>query len=167
MQGMSGNSIVRQTSDVLVIFASQFSLLRAPGTERPFRIGFCAYCAFPGAAVIKNFSISKPGHTTGGSGRGARRGGGARSGKTRCQQNCSPRTQGSTVLSKAPQTNRLNVSPEARTSEILCTPMEEQSPLLTTDSSAVFPRFIRGLSAGREALFLPVADQCTVDDLSL
>ena len=37
-----------------VIVALQFSLLRAPGTERPFRIGFCANSVFPGAAVIRN-----------------------------------------------------------------------------------------------------------------
>ena len=38
-----------------------------------------------------NLSSPKPGHTTGGSGRGARRGGGAASGRTGCQQNSSPR----------------------------------------------------------------------------
>jgi hypothetical protein len=39
---------------VPVIVALQFSLLRAPGTGRPFRTGFCANSAFPGAAVIRN-----------------------------------------------------------------------------------------------------------------
>ena len=42
------------------------------------------------------------------------------------------------------KTNVLNVSPEARTSEILCKPMEEHNDRLTS-----------GLSAGREALFIP------------
>ena len=37
-----------------VIVALQFSLLRAPGTERPFRTDFCAKSAFPSAAVIRN-----------------------------------------------------------------------------------------------------------------
>ena len=37
-------------------------------------------------------------------------------------QNCSPRRQASLVPSKASKTRRLNVSPEARTSEILCKP---------------------------------------------
>ena len=46
-------------------------------------------------------------------------------------------------------------SPEARTKEILFKPMEEQSPRLTTGWQPVHPRFIRGLSPGREALFLP------------
>ena len=45
---------------------------------------------------------------------------------------------------KASKTRRLNVSPEARTSESLCKPMEEQSPRLTTGSSAVYQRFITG-----------------------
>ena len=72
-----------------------------------------------------NLSNPKPGHTTGASGRSARRGGGAGSGLTGCQQNCSPRKQASLAPSKASKT-RLLVSPEARTSEILCKPMEEQ-----------------------------------------
>ena len=79
----------------------------------------------------EHLSSPKPGHTTGGSGRGARRGGGAGSGRTGCQQNCSPRRQASLVPPKASKTRRLNVSPEARTSEILCKPVEEQNPRLT------------------------------------
>ena len=47
-----------------------------------------------------NLSNPKPGHTTGGSGRGARRSGQAGSGKIGCQRNHSPRKQKSTVLSK-------------------------------------------------------------------
>ena len=42
-----------------------------------------------------NLSSPKPGHTTSGSGRGACLGGGAGSGKTGCQQNCSPWRQAS------------------------------------------------------------------------
>ena len=75
------------------------------------------------------------------SGRTARRRG---SGRTACQQNCSPRRQASFAPSKASKTRRLHDSPEARTSEILCKPMEDQNPRLTT-----------GSSAGREALFVP------------
>ena len=70
--------------------------------------------------------------------------GGAGSGKIGCQQKYSPRKQKSTVLSKASRKHRFNVSPEARTTEILCKPTEEQNDRLT-----------RGLSAGREALFDP------------
>ena len=77
-------------------------------------------------------------------GRGARRNGGAGSGRTGCQQNCSPRGHASLAPSKESKTSRLNVFPEARTSEILCKPMQEQSPRLN-----------RGLTAGREALFVP------------
>ena len=61
-------------------------------------------------------------------------------GRTGCQQNCSPRGQASPVPPKASETRRLNVSPEARTSEILCKPMEEQNPRLTRGSSAVYRR---------------------------
>ena len=64
--------------------------------------------------VIKHLSSPKPGHTTGGSGRGARRGGGAGSGRTGCQQNYSPRRQASLVPPKASKKRRFNVSPEAR-----------------------------------------------------
>ena len=94
----------------------------------------------------KRFDLSgpKPGHTTGGSGRGARRGGGAGLGRTGRRQNSSPRRQASLVPSKASKTRLLNVSSEARTSEILCKPMEEQSPRLTTGSQPVHPRFITG-----------------------
>ena len=59
-------------------------------------------------------------------------------------QNSSPRRQASLVPSKAPKTRCLNVPPEARTSEIVCKPMGEQSPLLTTGLYAVHLRFISG-----------------------
>ena len=87
---------------------------------------------------VLHLSISKPGHTTGRSGRGARRGARAGSGSIGCQQNCLPRKQESLVLSKASKTRRLNVSPESRTSEILC-----KSNAGT--KSPVDNRFIRGL----------------------
>ena len=95
-----------------------------------------------------------PGHTAGGSGRGARRGGGAVLGRTGCQQNGSPRRQASPVLSKASQTRRLNDPPEARTSEILFKPMGEQNPWLTTSSSAVYPRFISGTASALRSWLL-------------
>ena len=90
--------------------------------------------------VAHNLSSPKPGHTTGGSGRGAWRRGGAGSGRTGCQQNYPPERQASLVPSKESRTYCLNFSPEARTSEILGKPMEEQSPRLTTGSSAVYQR---------------------------
>ena len=37
-----------------VIVTRKISLLRAPRTGRPFRTGFCAKSAFPGAVVIRN-----------------------------------------------------------------------------------------------------------------
>ena len=93
-----------------------------------------------------HLSSAKPGHMAGGSGWGARRAGGAVSGRTGCQQNCSPKRQASFVPFKESNTCRLNVFPETRTSEILCKPkpMEEQNPRLTTGSSMVFPWLIRG-----------------------
>ena len=91
-----------------------------------------------------NLSNQKPGHTTGGSGRGARRSGRAGSGKIGCRQNYSPRKQRSPVPSKVSKKRCFNVPPTARSSEILCKPMEEQHQQLTT-----------GLSTGREALFVP------------
>ena len=94
----------------------------------------------PGFGTVRFYLPNpKPGHTTGGSGRGARRGGGAGSGRTGCQQKCSPRGRASPVPLKASKTRRLNDPPEARTREIPFKPMEEQNPRLTT-----------GLSAGRE-----------------
>ena len=69
-----------------------------------------------------DLSSPKPEHTTGGSGRSARRGDKAGSVRTGCQQNCSPRKQASLVPPKTSRTYCLNVSPEARTSEILCKP---------------------------------------------
>ena len=76
------------------------------------------------------------------SGRTAGRRGGV--GQDCMPTNCSPRGQSFLVPSKASKTRRLNVSPEARTNEILCKPMEEQSPRLNRGSSAVHQRFISG-----------------------
>ena len=61
----------------------------------------------------------KHGRTTGGSGRSARRSSWEISGKVGCQQNYLPRNRRSTVPSKASKKNPANISPEARTSEIL------------------------------------------------
>ena len=98
--------------------------------------------------MYKKYQLNpKPGHTTGGSGRSARRSGRERSGKIGCQQNYSPRKQKSTVPSKASKKCRLNVSPEARTSEILCKPTEEQNHRLTRGLSAVYHRFISGMGS--------------------
>ena len=88
-----------------------------------------------------NLSNPKPGHTTGESGRSARRSGRARSGKIECQQNYSPREQRSIVPSRAPK-KRFNVFPEARTSEFSCKPTEEQNQWLTRGLSPVYQRFI-------------------------
>ena len=92
-------------------------------------------------SVHVNLSNPKPGHTTGGSGRGARRGGGAGPGRTGRRQNSSPRRQASLVPSKASKTRLLNVSPEARTSEILCKP---NGGTKSAVDNAVYPRFITG-----------------------
>ena len=111
-----------------------------------------------------NLSSPKPGHTSGGSGRGARRGGGAGSGRTGCQQNCSPRRQGSALPSKASTKRRLNVFPEARTSEILFKPN-------AGTKSMVDERFTSGLSAvhhrDEKRFLFPAADQWTDAFLSL
>ena len=100
----------------------------------------------PRNASLRNLSSPKPGHTTGGLVRGAQRGGGAGSGRPGCQQNCSPRKRVSFVPSTASRKHRLIVSPEARASEILCKPMEERNPRLTTGLSAVDKQSITGSS---------------------
>ena len=74
-----------------------------------------------------HLSSPKPEHTTGGSRRGARRGGEAGSGRTVRQQKCSPRKNSFLALFKASKKCRLNVSPEAQTSEILCKPVESKT----------------------------------------
>ena len=78
----------------------------------------------------------------------------AGSGKTGCQQNCSPRGQETLVPSKAWKTRRLNVSPEARTSEILCNPNAGTKNRLTTGSSAVHPRIITGTASALSSWLL-------------
>ena len=89
----------------------------------------------------------------------------------RTVRNCSPRRQASLAPSKASKTCRLNEPPEARTSEILCKPMEEQNPRLTRGSSPVHPRFLRGLSAvyqwDEKRSFFLAADQWSNAFLSL
>ena len=102
--------------------------------------------------------------TTGESGRGARRGGRAESGRIGCQQNCSFRKQGCRVPSKASKKRRLNVSPETRKSEILCKPS-------AGTKSSVDSRFILGLFAvykrDRERSLFLAADQWIGTFLSL
>ena len=61
---------------------------------------------------------------------------------------------------KASKTRRLNVSPEARTSKILCKLMEEHNDRLTSGSFAVYPQ------DEKRSLFL-AADQWTDTFLSL
>ena len=46
------------------------------------------------------------------------------------------------VPSKGSRKRRFNVSPKARTSEILCKPMEEQNQWFTSGLPAVYQRFI-------------------------
>ena len=58
----------------------------------------------------------------------------------------------STVPSKASKKRRFNVSPEARTSEILCKPTEEQNQRLTRGLSPIYQR------GEKRSLFL-AADQ--------
>ena len=56
-----------------------------------------------------------------------------------------PGNKKSTVPSKASKKRRVNVSPEARTSEILCKPKEERFGLcMTRGLSPVYQRFISG-----------------------
>ena len=105
-------------------------------------------CRFELPSAAGDFSSPKPGHTTSGSGRGARRIGGAGPGRTGRRQNSSPRRQESLVPPKASKTGLLNVSPEARTSEILCKPN-------AGTKSPVDKWFVSGVTAGREALFVP------------
>ena len=75
-----------------------------------------------------------------GLGRAAGRRGG--SGRTGRRQNSPPRRQASFIPSKASTKCRLNVSPEARTSDILCKPTEEHNERLRTGLLAVYPQFI-------------------------
>ena len=86
-----------------------------------------------------DLSSPKPGHTTGGSGRGgARRGSGA--GRGGAGQHESPTDRSAQEITvpvafpgkRAKYTTVLNASSEARTKEIPCKPMEEQTPRLTS-----------------------------------
>ena len=86
-------------------------------------------------------SNPKPGHTTGGSGRAAHSGAAAHGGPGRMgRRRVSPRWAQSFFVSfKASNTTVLNVFSEARTSEILCKPADEQNPRLTR---GFYSRFI-------------------------
>ena len=84
--------------------------------------------------------------------RTAGRRGGAGSGRTGRRRIGSPRRQPSLAPSKASYRPVLNNSSEARTSEILCKPMEEQKPHLT--STALDQRFIRGTTSALRSWLL-------------
>ena len=94
--------------------------------KEPFPIPFCSkewrVAVSPFIICLPNIPCPKPGHTTGGSRRGAWQGGGAGSGRTVSQQNCPPRGQSFLVPPKAWKTRRLNDYPKARTREILFKP---------------------------------------------
>ena len=78
-------------------------------------------------SVLRSTCLSpKPGHTTGGPGRGARRSSGAGSGMTGRRQNSSPRRQSSLAPSKASKTRRLTSlqkHEQAKSPDILGVPM--------------------------------------------
>ena len=114
----------------------------------------CPGC--PGICFFVYLSNPKPGHITGGSVWGARRSDRAGSGKIGCQQNFSPRKQRSSVPSKASKKRRFNVSSEARNSEFLCKPTEEQNQRLTTGLSPIYHRFITGTTNALCPGFRPV-----------
>ena len=105
-------------------------------------------------------SNPKPGHTTGGSGPAAHSGAAGRGelgrvGRRRFAQDTTvPRAL------RASKTTVVNIPSEARTREILCKPLEEQSPRLTTGLSAVCQR------DEKRSLIL-AADQCNDAYLSL
>ena len=107
------------------------------------RFLFKVRLGFKFAAEKSNLSSRKSGHTTGGSGWGAWRGGGAGSGRTGCQQNFSPRRQASLIPPKASNTRRLNDSREARTCDILCKPMGEQIAVGTQFITVLFAVYQR------------------------
>ena len=85
-----------------------------------------------------NLTSSKPGHTTGGSGRGgARWGAGAGRGGAGRDADGSVRPGDSRPSCfRGSKTNVPNVSPEARTNEILCKPVEEHNERLTRGTTA-------------------------------
>ena len=108
-----------------------------------------------------DLSNPKPGHTTGGSGRGARQGGGAGLGRTGRRQNSSPSNQASLAPVKAPKTSRPNASPEKRNSEILCKPMEEHNNRLTRGLRLVDVRFITGTRSSLRSWLLTSGPKTT------
>ena len=86
-----------------------YSCRACPGKPQTYR---------PNDSSEAHLSNPKPGHTTGGSGRGARQNGRAGSGRIGCQKSCSANKNKLRALSKGSQKRRLSVSPEARTGEI-------------------------------------------------
>ena len=102
--------------------------------SKPFS---CKAC--PGTCRIQNTDILRAGRV------GAPDGAAGRSRtKLGADRNYSPKKQRSPVPPKASIKRRFNVFPEARTSEILCKPTEEQNQRLTRGLPAVDNRFISG-----------------------
>ena len=81
--------------------------------------------------------------------------GGAGPGRTGLRRIGKPRRKPFLVPFKASNAPVLNDSSEARTREIPCKPKEEQNLRLTSGLPVVYKRFISGLSAGRNPLFVP------------
>ena len=96
---------------------------------------FCSTSSSRSHKLLNYISLSVESKTrtyNGRSGRDARRGDGAVSGRTRRRQNISPRKQASLAPSTASKTRRLNVPPETRTSECLRNPVEKHNEQLTS-----------------------------------
>ena len=112
-------------------------LIQVPGSFGKIQIRLTHHCR-----ASFHLSNPKPGHTTGGSGRAGHGGAAERGepGRVGRRRVCSRRTQPSLVPSRASKTTVLNTSSEAQTGEILCKPLEDQNPRLTTDLSAVYHR---------------------------
>ena len=95
-----------------------------------------------------NLLNPKPGHTTGGSGRGAMRCSGVGPGRAGRRQSNSPRRQASLAPSEASKKRLLKVPPEERSSEIPFKPMEEPNGRLTTGRQSIDKQSNRGTRNG-------------------
>ena len=139
--------------------------LRSSERRLARRSQWAPWCLFGGTSKAYPMYLSnpKPGHTTGGSGRGgAWRGSRASRGRARGDADMPVRPIDSRPFlpSRASKTIVVNDFSEARTNEILCKPTEKQNPRLTSGSSAVYQR------DGKRSSFLAV-DHCTVAHVSL
>ena len=109
---------------VILLFPKPFSRMACQCKQN----AGCCYCKNPELLWDAcDLSSPNPQHITGRSGRGTRRGFGAALGRTGSRQNRSPKRRASLVPPKASKTCLLNNSPKARTSENLCTPIENNS----------------------------------------